>query len=314
MDVDDFNDVKPVIISSVIVLNVIMNSLVTAAIARYPALREDRTALFMFTLCVSDLAGGCTAMPISAALCSRVTPTVRTYVAYLPKIQMFCYWFFGFNSMHSMGWVALSKMIAIATPFRYEQLLTRNRCYGIIFFNWVVGATLAAVKLPLLTSWNTVTCTFRSPPNNKHASLLIFSTYILVFVVPAITLIIATGIMFVVVLRTHKLINTQVQSIGGSSGGAVSAGLVTVQSIRSAKNIFIICLVSIALNMPLLTFAVIRHVINNQRITDAFSFSAMWLFSCNSFMNSFLYIVLHRSVRIKLAPMFTEMRAVLRRD
>ena len=279
MDVDDFSDVKPVIISSVIVLNVIMNSLVIAAIARYPALREDRTALFMFTLCVSDLAGGCTAMPISAALCSRATPNVRTYLAYLPKIQMLCYWCCGFNSMHSIAWVALSKMVAIATPFRYEQLLTRNRCYGIIVFNWVVGAALAAVKLPIYTSWNTVTCTFRSPANNKQASRLIFSTYILAAAVPTLILIIATSVMFVVVLRTHKLINTQVQSIGGSSGGAVSAGLVTVQTIRSAKNILIICFVSVALIIPVLTFAVIRHAINNQRITDAFSFSAMWIYN-----------------------------------
>ena len=146
MDAYEFSDVKPVIISAVIVLNIIMNCLVIAVIARYPALREDRTTLFICSLCVSDLAGGITAMPISAALCSRATPTVRLSTRYLPEIQMFCLWWFGFNSLHNLSWVALSKIVAILKPFRYEQLLTRNRCNGTIVINLVVGAALAAAK------------------------------------------------------------------------------------------------------------------------------------------------------------------------
>ena len=325
MDVYEFNDVKPAIISTVIVLNIITNALVIAVLARYPALREDCTSLFIFTMCVADLAGGCTAMPISAALCSRATPNIRLTTQYLPKIQMFCFWWFGFNSFHSVTWVALSKMVAILKPFRYEQLLARNRCYGIIAFNWVVGAALAAVKLTFDTTWNMSMCTFRSPANNKHASRLILSTYLLGGIIPVATLIVATCIMLVVVLRTHKQISAQVQSIGGGGGGAgsggagsrggvVSAGFVTVKTIRSAKNILIICFVSIAFNIPIFMFSFIRHAIDSQRVTEAFSFSVVWIFSCNSFMNSFLYIILHRSVRVKLACMFSEMKAFMRRD
>ena len=313
MDAYEFSDVKPVIISAVIVLNIIMNCLVIAVIARYPALREDRTALFICSLCVSDLAGGITAMPISAALCSRATPTVRLSTRYLPEIQMFCLWWFGFNSLHSLSWVALSKMVAILKPFRYEQLLTRNRCYGIIVFNWVVGAVLAAAKFTIDVTWNTSICTFRVPANNKQASRLIISTYVVTVVIPGITLIVATVMMLIVVLRTHKQICAQVMSIGGG-GGAINTGLVTLQTIRSAKNILIICFVSIALNIPLLTFAVLRHAIYNQQIARVFSFSAAWLYNCNSFMNSFLYLILYRSVRKKIVRMFTDMRDCLRRD
>ncbi|KAK2192511.1 hypothetical protein NP493_28g01022 [Ridgeia piscesae] len=228
MDLYEFSDVKPAIISTVIVLNIITNPVVIAVLARYPALREDRTSLFIFTMCVADLAGGCTAMPISAALCSSATPNIRLTTQYLPKIQMFCFWWFGFNSTHSVTWVALSKMVAILKPFRYEQLLARNRCYGIIAFNWVVGAALAAAKLTFDTTWNMSMCTYRSPANNKHASRLILSTYLLGVIIPAATLIVATFIMLIIVLRTHRQISTQVQSIGGggagSSGAVVSAG------------------------------------------------------------------------------------------
>ena len=137
-----FNDVKPVLISVVIVLSIATNGLVIIIIARYPALRQDRTSLFMFSLCLSDLACGCTAMPISAALCSSATPNVRSLPGYLPKIQRFFFWWFGFISLHSQSWVALSKMIAIVSPFGYDLLLTRNRCCGIIVLNWVIGAAL----------------------------------------------------------------------------------------------------------------------------------------------------------------------------
>ena len=311
MDAYDFSDVKPVIISAVIVLNIITNCLVIAAIAKYPALREDRTCLFMCSLCVSDLAGGITAMPIGAALCSRATPTVRLTTRYLPEIQMFCYWWFGFNSMHSISWVALSKMVAILKPFRYEQLLTRNRCYGIIVFNWVVGAALAAAKFTTVSAWNTVICSYRSQADNKNASRLIMFTYVIAIVIPGITLIFATLKILTVVVRTQRHITTQVQSMGADVG---NPGLVTVQAIRSAKNILIICFVYIALIVPLLTFAVLRHAIYSERITRVFSFSAAWLYNCNSFMNSLLYLVLYRSVRKKIVRMFTNMRDCLRRD
>ena len=53
MDAYEISIVKTVIISVVIILTIIMNCLATAVIARYPALCENRTRLFMFSLCVS---------------------------------------------------------------------------------------------------------------------------------------------------------------------------------------------------------------------------------------------------------------------
>ena len=89
MQTNNFYDAKPAVISVIIVLNVIMNSLVITVIARYPELREDRTTLFMLSLSVSDLAAGCTFMPISAALCSRATPGVADVHNGLPNLHAF---------------------------------------------------------------------------------------------------------------------------------------------------------------------------------------------------------------------------------
>ena len=150
MVVSDFDEIKVSVISVVIILNVTMNVLAIAVIVRYPQLREDHTTLFIFSMTLSDLANGCTAMPISAALCSSATPNVRNMVHYFPKIHAFFSVWFTVNSMHSLCWVTVCKMIAMTKPLRYEQILTRNRCYFIICGIWLTGALLAAILTPIV--------------------------------------------------------------------------------------------------------------------------------------------------------------------
>ena len=81
---------KTAVISVVIILNIKLNVIVIAVIVKHPQLREDRTTLFMLSLTISDLANGCTAIPISAAVCSDATPNARNMTRYLPKIMVAC--------------------------------------------------------------------------------------------------------------------------------------------------------------------------------------------------------------------------------
>ena len=90
MDIDDFDDIRPAIINAGMVLNITLNVIVVAVIIRYPILREDRATLFMLSLKLSDLANGCAAIPICAAVCSRATPNARRMVQYPPKIHVIC--------------------------------------------------------------------------------------------------------------------------------------------------------------------------------------------------------------------------------
>ena len=137
-----------------------MNSLVIAVIARYPQLREDRTTLFMFSLSVSDLTAGCTFMPISAALCSRATPRITDMVGLLPEIHAFMVWLFAFNSMYSLCWLTITKVIVILNPFKVEQFLTHKCCYFIIAMKWIIGCLLALGNFTMAIPWNTVRCTY----------------------------------------------------------------------------------------------------------------------------------------------------------
>ena len=151
MTVSDFDEIKTVMISVVIITNSSLDLLVIAVIVRYPQLREDRTALFMFSLTLSDVANGLTAMPMSAALCSQATPNVRNMTEYLPKIHAGLSAWFSLTSMHSLCWMTLYKMVAITNPFRCEQLLTRRRCYILICSLWLTGALVGATLVPTAT-------------------------------------------------------------------------------------------------------------------------------------------------------------------
>ena len=143
---NEYAYIKTGVICVIIILNVVLNSLVIAVIARYPQLREDRTTLFMFSLSMSDLAAGCTFMPISAALCSGKFQGVANEYSFHPKIHALTMHWFGFNSIHSLCWLTIFKTISILTPFRVEQLLSRKRCYIIFEMIWIVGCSLATVN------------------------------------------------------------------------------------------------------------------------------------------------------------------------
>ena len=300
-----FHDVKASFISAIILMNVIMNSLVIAVIARYPELREDRTTLFMLSLSVSDLAAGCTFMPISAALCSSATPHVVEITGILPKLHAFTMWWFGFNSMYSLCWLTISKAIVILKPFRCERLLTHICCRGTILLTWVIGGMLATIQLHADISWNIVMCNYRFPGDQ-----MLETAYMTLFTLGCVfhVLIIAYGTlrMFIVVMRTHRHICALDQSVAVPNTSIGNSGFVTDQAIRSSKTIIIICAASILLMTPSLVFSIIRNV-TNAPIQDNFGFICIWMFEWNTFVNSMLYLFLYRSVRKKIGRMFGAM-------
>ena len=61
---------KTAMMSSVVVLNIVLNSTVIAVIVKYEQLRDNPTHVFMLSLFGADLVLGITALPISVTLCS----------------------------------------------------------------------------------------------------------------------------------------------------------------------------------------------------------------------------------------------------
>ena len=305
MDVTDFDDIKPVIISVVIVLNITLNVIVVAVIVKYPQLREDRTTLFMLSLSLSDLANGCTVMPISAAVCSKTSPNVRNMLQYLPTIQQMCTVCFLFTSMQSLCWVTVCKMVAITKPLRYEQILTRRRCCFIIAGIWVSGAVMATALSPRMSSWNLDTCMYGLPTASQRTTnivaLIIFHLTVDV-ILPVSVIAYATATIFRVIVRTHRQIAAQTNSIGGHIDLGNIPSL-TSKSIRSGKNVLIICLAYIVLTIPVAVYIAALVAGKENDVPPSFQFVAVWTVFCNSFINSFFYLFLFRYVRTKAKDM-----------
>ena len=302
MDASDLDDIKTLIISVVIIMNITLNSLVIAVLVRYPQLREDRTTLFVISLTVSDLANGCTAMPISAVVCSNATPNVRNMVHYLPKIHAaFSIWF-TVNSMHSLCWVTVCKMVAITKPLRYEQVLTRNRCYFIICGIWLTGALLAATLAPLALPWNLDDCIYETKMSSHAVGPLIVFV-IIAIVCPAVAIIYSTTRIFFAILRTHRQITAQVNSIGGENDAVATIPSLTFKSIRSGRNVLVICLAFLILIIPGIVYAAMYTFELDNHLPSSYKFTATWILLCNSFVNSLMYIILFRSVRDKTVQM-----------
>ena len=134
-------------------------------------------------------------------------------------------------------------MVSVSKPLRYEQMLSRNRCYGIIVSAWIFGAAVAASRLSLSPTWNTNVCWFTS---EAHRSLFALDLvlYLVSLVCPELVLTYASVRILVVVVRADSQVSAQVQSI---SGGVDESGMVTLKAIRSARNVIGICFVALAI-------------------------------------------------------------------
>ena len=169
---------------------------------------------------------------------------VQHLTHYLPNMNMVCMSMFGFASMHSQAWVALSKMVSVSKPLRYEQLLSINRCYGIVVSAWIFGAAVAASMLILNPTWNTNVCWFTFESHNIRISALDLLLYLVSLVCPELVLTYASVRIFLVIVRAHRQVSAQVQSI---SGGVDESGMETLKAIRSARNVLVIYFVALAL-------------------------------------------------------------------
>ena len=81
----------------------------------------------------------------------------------LAEAHIILMWCFSFNSLHSLAWLTASKRIALLRPFSFEHLFARQRCYGIVIFNWIAGAALASTTFEKGAILSRISCTYKFP-------------------------------------------------------------------------------------------------------------------------------------------------------
>ena len=307
----DLAGLKSATLGVVTILIVITNGVMIAVIARYRDLWDDRITIFMFSLAISNFASGVTFIPLSAFLCLSSTPSETITNKHLPKVYMFFQTLLVGSNWCSVTFVTVSKTIVILRPLRYRELLTNNRCYCVLVCSWVACLlhAIASTSVSADVTWNMKMCTSRLPIDRKFSAVL--GTTLLVAGISMFSLLGYSSVrIFIVVVRAHSQIAALDQSIGGPSGSSGSdAGHVTRKCIRSARNIFIMCVTSVALTLPVVSFGVFRNFSNNYLDSWWIGFVALTLYDTSIFVNCLLYMLLFPTIRRKTVQMLKDLIA-----
>ena len=306
----EYTYIKPAIIGAVAAVSLLSNALVIAVLLRYPQLREDRNALFILSMSFSDICSGLFNILMSAGLCSSASSSLLHEYPYLPTVNGFTMWWFSFVSMYSLCWLILSKNIAIAMPFRSDELLSRKRCHSINGLTWLLGFCLSAVLLSDDLVWNVDLCNY-NPPVDSTLTLYYLVASLFTLVLPRVLLCWGTVRIIVVVMRTHRQIAAQAHSVADCDGAVPTSGTVTAQTLRSSINVLVICVVSILLTTPI-TVYVIHSYANANVNASVYGFASVWMFHLNTIANSVLYLIIFRSVRTKTTVMVRDMLTCIR--
>ena len=165
---------------------------------------------------------------------------------------------------------------------------------------------MAAIVTYNVDSWEGSVCIYRVNLDGGNVGLILI-VVIIAILCPVFGLVFSTTRIFRAILRTHRQITAQVVSIGGENDNVAPIESLTVKSIRSGRNVLIVCLALVVLTMPYFILAIMALLGAGDGLPSWYKFGATWMFVSNTFINSFIYLVVFRSVRDKIIEMFRAM-------
>ena len=84
-------------------------------------------------------------------------------------------------------------------------------------------------------------------------------------------------------------------SIGGENNHVATTPSLTLKSVRSGRNVLIVCSVLVVLTGPFLFQAIVILMEWKDLLPSWYLFGATWMYVSNTFVNSFVYIIVFRS-------------------
>ena len=99
-------------------------------------------------------------------------------------------------------------------------------------------------------------------PNVSTVKAVYMIYFVVGFVLPVSVIVYGTICIVIVVARTHRQISALEYSVACGNNTVGNTGFVTVQAIRSSKNVIVICIGTLLLNTPVLAYSVLRNVTN----------------------------------------------------
>ena len=154
-------------------------------------------------------------------------------------------------------------------------------------------------------------CLYDIQRSSDIATLLVLGAT-LGLVAPVIVMVYATSRIICVVVRTHRQAALQVSTIGGDNTLSENVPSVTMKSLRSGKNILLMCLAYVALTIPMLIDVSAAMTGREEYLPSWYRFISVWIMLCNSSVNSVIYLVFFRSVRSRTTKMFSQLYDVMK--
>ena len=157
---------------------------------------------------------------------------------------------------------------------------------------------MAAIVVYYAESWYFSICIFNITISKENAGLIVVVVLIAI-VCPVVMIVYSTTRIFRAILRTHRQITAQVMSIGGCNSDVVTVPSLTLKSVRSGRNVLIVCLALVLLTIPYIIHVVVFLMGLSELMPPWYMFVATWMLESNTFVNSLIYIVVFQSVRDK---------------
>ena len=162
---------------------------------------------------------------------------------------------------------------------------------------------MAAIVTYYANLWDISTCLFEISLSKDNVGLMLVFI-ILAILCPVAGLVYSTTRIFRAILRAHRQIRAQVVSIGGENDNVAPVESLTMKSIRSGRNVLIVCLALVVLTIPYFVTTIMTLLGARDGLPSWYKFGASWMCVSNTFINSLIYLVVFRSVRDKTVEMF----------
>ena len=197
---------------------------------------------------------------------------------------------FGVCSLCHLAAVSVVKCTVIVRPLTHFTIFTDRVLRTIICTLWILSLVVGGASNVGVTeayfSWTDMVVTVQRQP----------AAFKLAFI--ATSFVVATLIIMVAYTKVFLVVRRQVRSTPADVLGSFGSRTIFGSSVRSAKNLFVICVAYYMTYLPVIFRMVLRA--KGVIIPEAVHFAISWVYISSPAVNGFLYIALHSSVRREL--------------
>jgi len=206
-------------------------------------------------------------------------------------------------SLWHLAAVSVVKCTVIVRPLTHFSIFTDRVLRSIICCIWilslVVGSVINVDVAAARFDWIKMTARVEFRNSSFRSAFSVIT-----FVMP--TLIITTAY-----IKVFLVVRRQVRSMPSDVLGSFGSRTIFGSSVRSAKNLFVMCAAYYLTYLPVILRVLLRA--SGVVEPDAVDFAITWIYISSAALNGFLYIVLHSSVRRELTRYLCPSRGCRRR-